>query len=557
MKWIKRVVIFIIAMIVLLFFGIYMYLKNDASNPYDIPDPIPVDVPSFTEVEIDFNHNFYEPDHLPFMGAGIIDVDGDQYPEIWFGGGTDQEDGLFQFQDGKFINITDKWELKKLNLSGHSYGPAVYDIDQDGDEDLFICRSDDVYLYYNLGNKFAPGKALNIPLNEKSVPVSLTLGDIDNDGNVDLFVSAYIAQAFVEGQTIFTDESYGASSLLMKNMGDASFQDITKEAGLDYVHNTFVAVFIDVNGDHHLDLVVAHDTGEVRTYRNDGTGKFSIQSNPSSNHFAYPMGISVGDYNNDTKPDFFFSNVGTTMPRSLLKGDLDEEQEKRFNTKWMLFENKTLESGDFIFTDVAEETNLSNYEFGWGSVFEDFNLDGLQDLAVAENYVSLPNFKLVKLPCRFLLNTPSHKFIETGEESGVINKNFAISPLSADFNDDGYPDLVYSNLSGPARVWINNGGDANYLKVKLEQTSSALGAKISVFKNNGEELTDWLVSGEGLSSDQAHTLIYGLGESELISKVIVDYANGTDTIIYNPGLNQTLFIEAALEDATDHPERLQ
>ena len=535
MKLLKRILFILLFVIVILFIGIYSYFKGDTQIPYKKPDPLPVEVPSFNEVKIDFNHSFNSKIHLPIMGSAIIDVDNDNVPELFLGGGHNQPDGLFKYVDSIFINIASEWNLD-LNKQMQSYGTSVYDFDQDGDQDLLVAREDDIYYYRNEGNRFIE-KALNLPFDENSAPISITLGDINRDGLIDLFTSTYLHKEIMQGQTIFNDVEYGSVSRLFLNKGDLKFEDLTTSSGLEYVHNTFVAVFIDVDEDGWLDLVVAHDTGEVRTYRNNGGLTFEMISNPMTGSFGYPMGVAVGDYNNDGRVDFFFSNTGSTMPEFMLRGDLRKDQ--NFMGEWLLFRNE----GEFNFTEVGAQTHLAKFEFSWGALFEDFNLDGLQDLVVAENYVDLPNFKLVKLPCRFLLNTPSRRFIATGKESGVENYNYAISPLTADFNDDGYPDLVYANINGPSRVFINEGGKNNYIKVKLEQTPAALGAKVTVQVNRNLKLSDWHITGEGLSSDQSHTLVFGLSQHTAAQSILVEYPNGTTVELEDPKINKTYYIE--------------
>jgi len=102
----------------------------------------------------------------------------------------------------------------------------------------------------------------------------------------------------------------------------------------------------------------------------------------------------VGDYDNDGRVDFFFSNVGSTPPTFLVKGDLRDDQD--FNPRWILFRNR----GDFGFEDTADATALADFEFSWGAVFEDFNLDGRPDLVVSENFVDFPPHKIefLRLP---------------------------------------------------------------------------------------------------------------------------------------------------------------
>ncbi len=539
MKWIKRIVFSLLLLIVVAFVGIYAYFKLDTRIPYAQPNPIPVVVPTFSPAKIDFTHHFNSDVHLPVMGAAIIDVDGDQLPELWLGGGENQHDGLFKYQDGAFIDISESWGLHDFDPTMQSYGPTAYDLDEDGDMDLLVCKEDDVYMYVNQGGSFQEMK-LNLPLDEKSAPISVTCGDINEDGLGDMFVSTYLHKDLMQGQTIFNEESYGSNSMLLLNRG-MKFEDITETSGLNYTHNTFIGVMLDVDEDGDADLVVAHDTGEVRTYKNNGDLTFETVANPMTGKFGYPMGIAIGDYDNNGKPDFFFSNAGSTMPEFLLKGDLKDDQ--TYLGQWLLFSNQ----GDFKFKNVAETTHLANYEFAWGAIFEDFNLDGLQDLVVAENYVDLPNFKLVKLPCRFLLNTPDHQFVSTEAASGVVNENYAISPLTADFNNDGYPDLVYSNINGPAKAWINDGGSYNFLKVRLEQTASAMGAKVEVITGAGKTLTDWMITGEGLGSDQSHILVFGLGEETRVTQVNVFYLGGKKNTITDPAINQTLYVSSKTE----------
>ena len=335
----------------------------------------------------------------------------------------------------------------------------------------------------------------------------------------------------MEGQTIFKDPNYGATSLLMINKGDCTFRDATADYGLTYVHNTFMAVLVDVDNDSWLDLVVAHDTGEVRTYKNEGGQKYTKKPNPSTGKYSYPMGIAVGDYNNDGNIDFFFSNTGSSVPEFLARGDL--EKEDVYLKEWMLFRN----DGNFNFTDVAAETKVADFEFSWGAIFEDFNLDGRQDLIVAENYVDFPPHKLFKLPGRFLILRADGTFAAVEDQANAVNKNYGITPLTSDFNQDGYPDLLFANLDGPFRVLLNEGGDANYIAVRFPENAKYAGAIVTVTKADGSKLTDTYVIGEGLASDQTSTLTFGLGADTSVSSVSIALPDGTTQTMADAKVN--------------------
>ncbi len=340
----------------------------------------------------------------------------------------------------------------------------------------------------------------------------------------------------MEGQTIFEDYNYGSTSELLLNDGSNNFKSITKSAGLDYVHNTFQGVFVDIDNDSWLDLVVVHDTGEARTYKNNGDLTFTMKENPLTKRFAYPMGLAVGDYNNDGLVDFMFSNTGSTLPRLLAKGDINDAS--KFNEKWILFKNE----GNFKFTDAAEEAKIADYEFSWGCTFADMNNDGLQDLMVAENYVDLAPNKLFRLPSRLLIQKEDHTFVPTEETSGVVNPHFAITSLVSDFNKDGYLDMIWTNINTPSLAYINEGGENNYLKIDLGDNAKSQGATVQI-ETNTRTLTDYLVSGEGLASDQTALVHFGLGNDNQVKSLKIMYADGDVCLLQNLKINSIINIE--------------
>lgn len=393
-----------------------------------------------------------------------------------------QQDVLLAYRNGKFIDVSSEVNLPtKSEFTTLSAVSA--DFDNNGFSDLIIGREDGLHIYYNTDGKFTP-VAIETEINGKSTPAGITVGDIDKDGDIDIFLATYLKKELMEGQTIFEDDTYGSTSELLLNNGDNTFKSITKEAGLEYIHNTFQGVLVDIDNDTWLDLVVVHDTGEVRTYKNNGNLTYTMKENPLTNKFAYPMGVAVGDYNNDGLVDFAFSNTGSTLPRFVAKGDIKDVS--KFNEKWLLFRN----DGNFKFTDVANEAKIADYEFSWGCTFADMNNDGLQDLIVAENYVDLAPNKLFRLKSRLLIQKEDHTFVPTEKESGVINPHFGITALVSDFNQDGYLDMIWTNIDSPSLAYLNNGGKNNFVQVYLNENSKNLGAKISVVTEN-RVLTDF------------------------------------------------------------------
>ena len=515
------------------------FFWNDASSEkYDITIA-DEKIPLFEEIELNFEHEYNNQKSLPIAPAALIDINNDNIDEVFFGGGLDQEDAIYAYRDNKFVDISSEVSLPRKGNTTTTVGIVSADFDNNGFADIILGREDGLRIYYNTNGKFTE-KIIDTPLNEKSNPAGITVGDIDKDGDLDIFLATYIKKELMEGQTIFEDYTYGSTSELLLNNGDDTFISITKAAGLDYIHNTFQGVLVDIDNDSWLDLVVVHDTGEARTYKNNGDLTYTMKPNPLTKKFAYPMGLAVGDYNNDGLVDFMFSNTGSTLPRALAKGDIKDAS--LFNEKWILFRN----DGDFKFTDTAEETKIADYEFSWGCTFADMNNDGLQDLMVAENYVDLAPNKLFRLKSRFLVQKEDGTFAPTEEKSGVVNPHFAITSLVSDFNQDGYLDMIWVNIDSPSLAYINKGGANNYLQVDIGESVNAQGAKVTVVTPEGT-LTEWLVTGEGLASDQTALLHFGLGTTQKVNKITVNYSNDTIYEINNPKINSVINVMEDIE----------
>ena len=532
LKKILKIVGIIVVLLLILVLGFFW--RDSVSDKYDVS--IDADkIPKFTEVDLPFTHTYNGEKSLPIAPSALIDINNDLVDEVFFGGGMFQEDALLAYRDGKFVDISAEVNLPKKGDKTTTVGVISADFDNNGTVDLLIGREDGLRIYYNTDGKFKE-VVLETPMNEKSNPAGLTVGDIDKDGDLDIFMATYLKKELMEGQTIFEDYNYGSTSELLLNNGDNTFKSITKAAGLDYVHNTFQGVLVDIDNDSWLDLVVVHDTGEARTYKNNGDLTFTMKENPLTKKFAYPMGLAVGDYNNDGLVDFMFSNTGSTLPRALAKGDVKDAS--KFNEKWILFKNE----GNFKFTDAAEEAKIADYEFSWGCTFADLNNDGLQDLMVAENYVDLAPNKLFRLPSRVLIQKEDHTFVPTETESGLVNPHFAITSLVSDFNKDGYLDMIWTNIDTPSLAYINNGGDNNFLQVDLKDNAKSQGATVQI-KTNTKTLTEYLVSGEGLASDQTALVHFGLGKDTEIESLKIKYADGDVFELRNLKANAVINIE--------------
>ncbi len=488
------------------------------------PGPTQVDSPlRFIEVPTGFTHRIDLDRQLPFMGAAAVDVDGDGRDELILGGGGEQDDAILRFASGAFVPLEHGGLDKPSGVA--SFGMAAIDATGDGLSDLFVARSDGVYFYRNQGAAAATrfvGERIAFVLDDNTTPLAISLADIDHDGAVDLYVAGYVRHDQVEGETVF-NRPYGGYSYLLHNNGDNTFTDIAPAAGLRRQHNTFMGLFADIDNDGWADLVIAQDTGVVEIQRNNGDLTFSAVANPTSNTFSYPMGIGAGDYNGDGRIDFYVSNVGTTLPDLMVRGDLRPDQ--TLNKDYILLRN----DGALRFSDQASATGTARLGFGWGTVMTDLDNDGRQDLLVAQNYARFPGVQYLRLyRGHYLRQDAQGHFAAAEQAAGIDNENFGIAPIVADFNADGWQDVVFANLTQPARAFISQGGSAAWLQVLLPNAPAALTARVEVRRSDGAVLHEQWLSGEGLASDQSRVLQFGLGSAGGLVDVYVHFADGRE-----------------------------
>lgn len=529
----KFIPIVMFSLMAMMFIALSIFTLTDRRVDYDIDlgDTI---VPQFTHVEVPFDQQHDDATSLPITGSAAIDVDGDGVEELFIGGGYQQENGLFRFENGAFVAIADQAGLKK-QADGTAFGALVLDYNNDALPDMLVTHREGIWLYTNNGGSFT-AERLNAEMNDNTTGISIAVADVNADGHFDMYVSGYIQNDKIEGLNIFNKEGYGGTSELFINAGDNTFTNETQARGVSFLHNAFQSAFGDFEGDGDLDLIVAHDTGNIRTYINDGSGNFTNSTNPNTDLPSYPMGIGIADVNNDGLTDYSFSNVGSTPPTFLVRGDLRDDQP--LNRKWMAF----VPDGKGGFTEEGESWAIADYEFGWGLSHEDLNLDGREDLIVSQNFVTAPFHKVgfLRLPGRMFVQNASGQMAEVGTLNGVVNRQFSIAPLTADFNSDGRADVVHINIAGNSQAFISTGDNPNgFLKIRLPEGLASIGAMVEITLEDGSTLNKPYASGEGLASDSSRMIIAGLGRQKA-NKVMVRFIDGTSAVQEGSFSNETL-----------------
>lgn len=519
---------------ILLLSGIAGYLGLSTLNETIRPAPKVPEVSAFSEIPVRFEHRWSETTH-PFSGAAVIDADGDGAPEIFVGGGEGQDDALLAFRGGRLVDTGTGFGAAAKQAT---HGATAVDLDSDGDTDLVVARNDGVYLHLNDGGKFTSQKA---PVNfaKDEVPLSVAVSDVNGDGHADLYVSVFISFPAFRSST-FNDPDHARKNRLLLNNGNLTFSDITASSGTASKQNSFTSAFADLDGDGLADLIVAQNTGEIELFRSLGGGRF--EARPVDSGYGFWMGLGVGDVDGDGDQDLFFSNLGVSIPAFLTTGDLRDDQ--RHAPEWLLLRN----DGGFKFTDVTAAYGLTGHGFSWGAAFEDLNLDGRPDLMVAQNYIKWPLHKIAPLGSKaFLqLDDGGKPGFYHSDALGLDNRHFAQTPLIADLNADGRPDMLWLNMDGPLRAFLNR-SKRNFIAVSVPDTLEFLGANVRVETEAGALYTRQVMGSIGLMSDQTSKLFFGLGDARTIKRVTIGKADGKRLIAPAPGINRSLKISEFIE----------
>ena len=407
-------------------------------------------------------------------------------------------------------------------------------MDADGDTDLLVARENGVYLYLNDGGRFQE-RPIPVNLPADSVPFSVAVSDIDHDGDGDLYISVFVNAKKFRSAT-FNDPMHAKPNRMLLNNGDLTFIDITESSGTASMQNTFLSVFVDLDSDGWQDLVVSQNTGAVEVFRNMKDRTF--QPIATQSEFGFWMGLAVGDIDNDGDQDLFFTNVGRSIPLFLTSGDLRNDQ--RHTHDWMLWRN----DGKFHFTDVTNEYGLTGEGFAWGAVFEDLNLDGQLDLFVAQNYIKWPIHKWLKLPGRTYLqsNGKGEHTLHHTPALGIENRYFGQSPLIVDLDGDGKQDLLWLNINGPVRAFLNT-APGNYVTILVPDTVANVGTRISIETDQGTSYTRVVVGSVGMLTDQTPELTFGLGNHEHPLRAVIQRPNGQTEVIAAPPINSRIYIQ--------------
>ena len=535
---------------------------TESAAPADAPSTATFrDVTQQSGIHFVHNNGAYGKKFLPeTMGPGVafIDYDNDGWPDIFLVNGTDwpghaqkhSTPKLYRNNhDGTFTDVTHK---AGLDLELFGMGVAVGDYDNDGYDDLFVTAYGQNHLFHNNGNgTFTDVTQKSGLAGIKEFSTSAAWVDYDKDGRLDLVVGNYVQWSqesdlycTLDGKSksYCTPESYkGASLRLWHNRGDGTFEDVTTKAGLnDPTSKTMGIAILDYDNDGWPDLLVSNDTQPNKLYRNNGNGTFSEKAVVAGIAFSED-GVARAGMGVDA------ADYDRSGSPSILITNFS-------NQMLSLYHNE----GKGLFVDEAPRSEIGHASLltlGFGCFFFDFDLDGWPDIFIANGHIDAdiqrvqPNVKYA-MPPHLFRNMGKGNFVEVTKSSGAA---FAAPRVGrgaayADFDNDGRLDLLLSTNGGAVYLFHNeptSTSKANQsLRIKLVGNKSnrdGIGALVRV-TSAGETQAQMLRSGSSYLSASELVLTFGLAQRTKAETVEVRWPSGQVDHLMNVDAGQTITV---------------
>jgi enediyne biosynthesis protein E4 len=429
-----------------------------------------------------------------------------------------------QNKDGSFTDVTKQAGLADAGDGNYGMGVAVGDYDNDGYPDLYVTSYGKNILYHNNGDGTFTDVTAKAGVAGGGWSVSAGFFDYDNDGKLDLFVTRYMDWDTKHNKdcggnyhTYCPPEEFpSTTSILYHNNGDGTFTDVSQRSGIASKKGRALGVaFADYDGDGFTDIFVANDGMQQYLFHNNGNGTFTelgLEAGAALSEDGRRLS-GMGVVFQDYDNDGRPDIIVTELPREIYG--------VYHNDGGGSFSYRSLEAGLGV---------LSSGSSGWGVGLEDFDNDGWKDLFVAQGHVLDnvehidPSLHYLELPLLAINHDGRFERVDSGSPTPVAGRGAAFG----DLNNDGWEDVVMTSLGGHPQVLLNRGGKAHWLVISLQGTRSnrdGFGARVQV---NGQ--TRFATAAGSYLSSSDKRLHFGLGAAE---KAKVE-------VVWPSGIHQTL-----------------
>ncbi len=487
------------------------------------------------------------------MGGGValFDYDNDGRLDVFFTNGARIDDPMAkaarpdksaptfwnrlyrQNGDGTFSDMTEKAGVTGMPQNYYGMGAAVGDYDNDGFADLYVTNYGGNTLYRNLGDGTFVDVTKQAGVAAGDWSASAGFFDYDNDGRLDLFVTRYVDWNFENNRYCgekrpgyraycHPDNYGGLTDVLYRNNGDGTFTDVSAKAGISNPEGKGLGVsFADYDADGFMDVYVANDSVQGFLYHNNGNGTFS------------EVGLLAGvGFNEDGKT---FAGMGVEFADYDNDGRPDIIVTDLSNERYRLFRQN--DDGSFRDATSMSGVGAATLPFsGWSTRFFDYDNDGWKDLFVAQGHVmdtiekTSPNLRYLQPP--LLLRNVSGRFVRVMPGAPFQREWAGRGAAFGDLDNDGDTDVVISTTGQNAIVLRNDGGNRrNWLGIRTvgrKSNRDGIGCRVKVVSASGLNQYFTVNTAVGYLSASDKRLLVGLDKEPLAKLVEIRWPSGLE-----------------------------
>lgn len=531
-----------------------------------------------------------------YNGGGIAagDINNDGLTDLFFTGNMVSDRLYLNKGNVQFEDIT-KSALPN-EPTGWSTGTTMADVNGDGWLDIYVCRSGQFstvnrtnLLYINNGNNTFSEQAENYGLNDSAFSTQAAFFDMDADGDLDMFLLNHAVvqpRSLILGDLRYQRNEFAGNKLFRNDNG--FFTDISIAAGIkgNLVNFGLGLSIGDINNDNYPDIYVTNDYREQDfLYLNNKNGTFTEVLNKQIGHIPlFSMGCDMADINNDGLLDLFVADMlpEDNFRQKKLKGPLRYdayEMSIELGYYHQIMHNMLqLNNGNGTFSEIAYSAGVAATDWSWAPLIADFDNDGISDLYITNGYrhdftdmdfikygygevekeaqaagkeintLDLVNsMDELKISNYLFLGTEEIKFKNITASSGANIPSFSNGGVYADLDNDGDLDLIVNNINDTAFVFRNNSESINnnhYLKFKFKSSSknaSCIGTRINI-STTDKIITRELMPTRGFQSSVEPIIHVGLGEIKNVDVEII-FPSGKRIFLSNQTVDTLLILD--------------
>ena len=461
-----------------------------------------------------------------------------------------------QKSDGTFEDVTEKAGLQG---AGYGMGVAVGDYDNDGFEDLYVTAYGGNKLYHNNGDGTFTDVTAQAGVEGGGWSTSAAWVDLDNDGLLDLVVLRYLQWDFddiwcgehKEGFRAYChpDTFKPIPPLVYHNNGGGRFTEIGQKTGLAIPGKGLGIAIADYDGDGHIDLFVANDSMPEFLFHNKGDGTFEEKGLLAQ--------VAVDE---DGRT---YAGMGVDFEDFNNDGLPDLVVDNLANQMYAVYQN----AGDGTFTYTTRGSGMGRMSMlhsGWGLRLLDYDNDGWKDLLIAQGHdldtIDLTNPQLHYREPMLLARNTGHGFVDVSAASGsIFHEAWAGRGMATgDLDNDGRIDAVVSTNDGPAHVIRNETKtDNHWLTLKLvghKSNRDGIGAAVKIVTSKGAQCATVTTASSYLSSSDKR-VHFGLGADAVARTLEIRWPSGIRQTLKDVRADQLLQVDEPMPAPKSAPPR--